>query len=324
MPWFLQDFDILEDLDSRVMGDAWLWLPFTTRCMVLQVATDLAQLAVSTAEASKTRLLCLAADANPETRAVSMSGVPQQPDNEHAIPPCSSQATAPQVQLVLHGMAHLLADTHDTVCTPLLTALEIVNLGATVSKPDESLFTTSLPGSSSERTFSGSVSSTDSCDMFADAPPVVAAEASLYMLLLRAYLAASKAVAIRDQSCQWVLDSSPTSSGDTALQITDGSSDQPAAQAELSSVGARFLPSVALTTYSVLRLFWVAVMGDVAFWQEAMHIMSKQKQGGPFAAIKRAVLFAGLSALQLVAAASWVSKGLLPTGSGMSTASVFA
>ena len=138
---------------------------------------------------------------------------------------------------------------------------------------------------------------------------MVAAEQSMYMLLLRAYLAASKAVAICNQSRQWACESTRTLSGDTVVHIPDGH-DQPAAQAKLSSISVGFLPSVVLTTHSIVRLLWVAVMGDVAFWQEAMHNLSRQRQGGPWAVVKRAVLFAALSALQLVAAASWVSTEL--------------
>lgn len=310
--WRVQDFDVLEDLDSRVMGDAWLWLPFNSRCMVLQIATDLAQLAVSKEDACKARLLCPATNPVLEPTPVYTSGVPQQHGDVHARQSCSNPVAASQVQLALHSMAQLLADSHETVCSPLLTALEIVNLGKTVTKPEESIFSTSHSffGSSSGQTSGSIVSSTDSFDMFAEPAPVVAAERSLYMLLLRAYLAASKAVAVRDQSRQWVGDSARTLSRDTAVNIIDGPG-QPTAQSKVPSDSVGFLPSLVLTTYSIARLFWVAVMGDVSFWHEAMHIMSGQKQGGSWAVVKRAILFAGLSALQLVAAASWVSTRLL-------------
>ncbi len=43
----MQDFDVMEDMDRSVLGDAWRWLPSITRCMLLGSAAGLAQLAVS-------------------------------------------------------------------------------------------------------------------------------------------------------------------------------------------------------------------------------------------------------------------------------------
>lgn len=300
--WLLQDCDVLEDLDSRVLGYAWLWLPLDTRCMLLQTATDLAQLAVDVQPPN------LESATVSDTTAVPTLDAPQH-SNVLATQPCNSSAASSHIELTLHSMAKLLAASQQTVCSPLLTAMEIVNLGKTASRPDEALITESLQSGSSLSSSSTSIFS-DVLTTSEGSAHESTAERSLYMLLTRAYLSTSNAVAVCDHSQQRVSDSTLQSSGDTAVGVIIPS-DQSAAQAKLSSGSIGLLSSLGFTFYSILRLLWVAVMGDVAFWQEAAHIMSNRKQHGPFSLMQRGVLFAALSALGLVAAISQVKATFL-------------
>ncbi len=66
------------------------------------------------------------------------------------------------------------------------------------------------------------------------------------------------------------------------------------------------LSSMVCVAHAAVRLSWIAVMGDVAFWQEAAYIMSRPGHTTWWNKLLRAPMFAMLSLLQLIAALSRV------------------
>ncbi len=312
----MQDFDVMEDMDRNVLGDAWRWLPSMTRCMLLDSAAALAHLAVSAHkldEASYPPPLAPPTAPGVPSTGYQIGSAKSSPlymaDEESdmaASRSCTSSvaaAVASSVPQALHSMAQQLADSCQAVCSPLLTAMEIVNLGKTISEPfadcghvlSDTAFSTDLCSTSSTGSFPGNAPS-DSADTY------------LYILLMRAYLAASMAVTVCDQACQRICSlaaGSGSLSGDTALLI-DVPDVQPATHSELPLAAMGLLSSMVCVAHAAVRLSWIAVMGDVAFWQEAAYIMSRPGHTTSWNKLLRAPMFAMLSLLQLIAALSRV------------------
>lgn len=189
-------------MDRNVLGDAWRWLPSMTRCMLLDSAAALAHLAVNAHkldEASYPPPLAPPTAPGVPSTGYQIGSAKSSPlhmaDEESdmaASRSCTSSvaaAVASSVPQALHSMAQQLADSCQAVCSPLLTAMEIVNLGKTISEPfadcghvlSDTAFSTDLCSTSSTGSFPGN-SPSDSADTY------------LYILLMRAYLAASMAV----------------------------------------------------------------------------------------------------------------------------------
>ena len=230
---------------------------------------------------------------------------------------CSSSVAASAASSVphaLHRMAQQLADSCHTVCSPLLVAMEIVNLGKTISEPFAD-----CGHVLSETALSDDLFSTSSTASFPGNLPSESADTYLYILLMRAYLAAGMAVTVCDHACQRICslavgNGSPSGgspSGDTALLI-DLPDSQPSTHSEPPLAAMGLLSSIVCVAHAAVRLSWIAVMGDVAFWQEAAYIMSRQGQTPNWHMVLRAPMFAMLSLLQLIAALSRVRSWLRP------------
>ena len=118
-----------------------------------------------------------------------------------------------------------------------------------------------------------------------------------------AYLAAGMAVTVCDQACLQICSlaaGSGSPSGDTAL-LTDLSDGQPSTHSGLPLVAMGLLASIVCVAHAAVRLSWIAVMGDLAFWQEAAYIMSRPDHTPSWKELLRAPMFAMLSLLQLLA-----------------------
>jgi len=307
---------VMEDMDRNVLGDAWRWLPSMTRCMLLDSAAALAHLAVSAHKQDE-------ASCPPPLAPPTAPGVPSthnqigstesspvdmadEQDDMAASTSCTTSlppSLASSVPQALHSMAQQLADSCQAVCSPLLTAMEIVNLGKTISEPFAD-----CQHVLSDAAFSSDLSSTSSTASFPGNSPSESADTYLYILLMRAYLAAGMAVTVCDQACQRICSlaaGSGSLSGDTALLI-DVPHVQPATHSELPLVAMGLLSSMVCVAHAAVRLSWIAVMGDVAFWQEAAYIMSRPGHTTSWDKLLRAPMFAMLSVLQLIAALSRV------------------
>ena len=311
----------MEDMDRSVLGDAWRWLPNKTRCMLLSISTGLAQLAVSAQEQdeSSPNMPAIAPELpSPENQVADTNINPlfmaTELDDITARRMCDSSAAAAAVASVpqtLHRMAQQLADSCITVCSPLLTAMEIVNLGKTVSEPSAEsahLMDTGLAADFLSTGFSADLFSTGSTGNYLGSSPCESADTYLYMLLMRAYLAAGMAATVCDQAwlrIHGLAAGSGSLSGDAALPI-DLLGVQPPTQARLPPPAMGLLSSVVGISHAAVRLSWIAALGDVAFWQEAAYIMSSQGHTACWSKVLRAPLFAALVLLQLIAALSRV------------------
>ncbi len=312
----MQNFDVMEDMDRNVLGDAWRWLPSTTRCMLLDSAAALAHLAVSAHKQDEAS--CAPSLAPPTAPRMPSTGnqigstegsslfMADEQNDMAARRSCSSSvaaSVASSVPQALHSMAHQLADSCQAVCSPLLTAMEIVNLGKTISEPFAD-----CGHVLSDTAFSIDLSSNSSTSSFPSNSPSESADTYLYILLMRAYLAAGMAVTVCDQACHSICSlaaGSGSLSGDTALLI-DVPDVQPSTQSELPLAAMGLLSSMVCVAHAAVRLSWIAVMGDVAFWQEAAYIMSRPGHTTWWNKLLRAPMFAMLSLLQLIAALSRV------------------
>ena len=299
----------MEDMDRAVLGDAWRWLPRKTRCMLLASATGLAQLAATAHQhdagsGSCPDLLPLAPDSLSSILISSTDIDLPLMANTAASSSCrsSAPAAATSITRAVHSMAQQLGDRCEAVCSPLVTAMEIVNLGTAVSQSFGD--STNL----SDTSTSAASSSTASTASFRGESPSQSADAYLYTLLMRVYLAAGMALTVCHQAGQRI-QGLPAGSGglpgDTALPIHLPAV-HPPTHPQLSVQDMGFLASIACMFRSTVRLSWIAVMGDVAFWQEAAYIMSSQGSTACWNKMLRAPLFAALLLLQLVAAVSKV------------------
>lgn len=194
---------MLEDVGRSILGDAWQWLPCKTRCMLLGTATGLAELAVQ----EKDEVSCPGTDTSPSDNPCSGEKLVDTSTNPLFMPhkiahtsarrssSSSAAAAATGVPQALHSMAQQLADGCHAVCSPLLTAMEIVNLGKTVSEPIvESVHLAN--------TSSSDVISTGSTVSFFAGSAAESPDTYLYMLLMRASLATGMAISLCDDACQ--------------------------------------------------------------------------------------------------------------------------
>ncbi len=280
----MQDFDVMEDMDRSVLGDAWRWLPSMTRCMLLGSAAALAHLAVSAHKQDEAS--CPPPLAPPTAPRIPSTGnqigsttssplyMADEQNDMAARRSCSSSVAASAASSVphaLHSMAQQLAGSCHAVCSPLLTAMEIVNLGKTISEPFAD-----CGHNLSDTAFSADLFSTSSTASFPCNFPSESADTYLYILLMHAYLAAGMAVTVCDQACQQMCSLAAGSgrpSGDTALLI-DLPDVQSSTHSELPLAAMGLLSSIVCVAHAAVRLSWIAVMGDVAFWQEAAYIMA--------------------------------------------------
>ena len=155
-------------------------------------------------------------------------------------------------------MAQQLANSCHAVCSPVLVAMEIVNLGKTTSEP--------FADCGHVLSDSTDLSSTSSTASFPGNSPPESADTYLYILLMRAYLAASMAVTVCDHACQQIISLAADSgslSGDTALLI-DLPEIQPSTHSELPLAAVGLLSSIVCVAHAAVRLSWIAVMGLLA------------------------------------------------------------
>ena len=306
---------MLEDMDRTVLGDAWRWLPCHTRSMLLATATGLAELAGAIQH--QDRASHQGANTPPFAAAPSSSGQPDSistnalflPHNlAHGAASTSSSSSGTEagtmsVSQAVHNMALQLSESCHAVCSPLLTAMEIVSLGKTISEP----FAASLQDSQYDSF------ATLSTDSFGADPPPESASTYLYMLLMRSYLAADMAIIVCDQASRRIhtlAADNGSVSGEIALPVNlSGAHDQLPEHPQLAPPAMGLLLMLVFASHVTLRLLWVAVMGDVAFWQEAAHIMSSQEYAACKRTLLRAPMFAAFCLLQLVASISRVSLG---------------